>query len=258
MKKVLLTGGNGTVAYVLEKELSAKYEVSKISLMRMEDVLAEGLPASWKAQLDAFRDKLMAQLTTAFRGQYAVAHLGWNTRDENWKAGLDPLNIVMTDCVYQAAIAEKVPRIYLASSVHAYDFLPVMEKDGDPIQPFPDTRETPFGTGTTSLYGVSKRWMEIAGQFYAKHLHPGQKILVVRLGGVGRKEKPSSFSRVWDSHRDCAGLLAAFIECKDDAPNYWVAFNVSNNCGGKLPRPLFDTINPYGFVPQDNSFDLPR
>lgn len=258
MKRVLLTGINGTVAQVLQKELSAKYEVSGLSVVRMDDVLRGLREPTWKEQLDAFKERVMAQLTAALRGQDAVAHLGWNTSDENWRGGLDPLNIAVVDCVYRAAIAAGVPRIYMASSVHAYDYNKAMQQDAEPIAPFPDTRTNPFGVPPTSLYGVSKRWMEIAGQYYAMQLKAQQKILVVRLGAVGPDDKPhraGSRSRLWDSHRDCAGLLAAFIECGAEAPSFWVAFGVSDNCGGPFPRPLFASANPYGFRPADNSFD---
>ena len=255
VKSVVLTGINGTVAQALERQMADRYDVSGISIVRMDDVLRDCRPTSWKEQLDMYRDRVTDQLATAIRGKDVIAHLGWNTRDEHCHGGLDPMNILVVDCVYRAAIAEKVPRIYLASSVHAYDFMPVYQEDVDPLEPFPDVRVDPFGMPPTSLYGVSKRWMEIAGQFYVRHLGPGQRILVVRLGGVddsGRPHRPGS--RLWDSHRDLAGLLEAFIEC-EDAPNYWVAYNVSDNHGGQFPRPLFSSVNPYGFVPIDNSSD---
>lgn len=256
MRKVVLTGINGKVAQVMKNELEDRYEVEGLSLVRMDDVLAESQPASWQEQLGAFNDRLMQQLEQALQGAYAVAHLGWNTRDENCSRGLDPLNIMAVDCVYRAAVAAGTPRIYMASSVHSYDFMPVFHQDVEPIRPFPDTRTDPFGVPPTSLYGVSKRWMEIAGQFYAQQLSPEQKVLVVRLGGVGRSARPRRRgSRLWNSHRDVVGLFEAFMNCPD-APNFWIAFSVSNNHGDAYSRPLFDAVNPYGFEPQDNSFAL--
>lgn len=255
MKSVVLTGINGTVAQALKRQLAGQYEVSGISITRMDDVLRELQPRTWKEQMEAYRQRVIAQLATALRGKDAVAHLGWNTRDEHCSGGLDPLNILVIDCVYRAAIAEKVSRIYLASSVHAYDFNPVYHEDVEPLKPFPDVREDPFGVPPTSLYGVSKRWMEIAGQYYVNQLGPEQKILVVRLGGIGPGGRPHrAGSRLWNSHGDLAGLLKAFIEC-EDAPRYWVAYGVSDNHGGEFGRPLFDAVNPYGFAPVDNSFD---
>jgi len=254
MKSVLLTGITGTVAQVLKKELGGRYDISGISMARMDDVLKEGKSTSWKEQLDTYRDRAMDQLTEACKGKDAIVHLGWNTRDENWEGGLDPLNIAIVDCVYRVAIAENVSRIYMASSVHSYDFMGEGYDPDEPIPPVPDTRRDPFGVPPTSLYGVSKRWMEIAGQYYAQRLAEGQKILAVRLGGVGPNERPRGASRVWDSHRDCAGLLAAFIECQD-APNFSIAYGVSNNYGSEHSGPLFDAVNPYGFTPVDNSFD---
>ena len=49
-------------------------------------------------------------------------------------------------------------------------------------------------------------------------------------------------------------LLEAFIEC-EDAPNFWVAFGVSDNYGEQTTRGYFDSVNPYGYVSQDNSYD---
>ena len=176
--------------------------------------------------------------------------------------GLDPLNLLQTDCAYLAAIEEKVPRIYMASSVNAYDFFPVLDKNIDPVTPYPDTHEDPYGHKPTSLYGISKRWMEMAGQFYVPQLHPGQKIMAVRLGGVNAKDTPGAEPgdprrRLWCSYRDCAGLLRAFIECDDDADVFSTVFNVSANRSQGFPRPLFDTVNPYGWVPEDNESDRP-
>jgi uronate dehydrogenase len=255
MKRVLLTGINGTVAQVMKKELEHKYEFSGLSIARMDQVLEGEKPTSWKQQLDSYCQVLTAQLETACQGMDAVVHLGWNTRDENWKGGLDPLNIAVVDRVYRVAAAQGVGRIYMASSVHAYDFMGDGYDPAEAIPSQPDTRQDPFGASVTSLYGVSKRWMEIAGQLYAERLREGQKILVVRLGAVGAQERPRRPSRLWDSHRDCAGLLEAFIECKD-APNFYITYGVSDNRSAEHPEPLFDWANPYGFKPADNSFEL--
>lgn len=53
---------------------------------------------------------------------------------------------------------------------------------------------------------------------------------------------------------DCV-YQAAFVEC-DDAPNFWIAYGVSDNHGEQYSQPLFDTVNPYGFVRADNSCQL--
>ncbi len=254
MKSILLTGYKGTVAQAMKKQLDKSYDITGISITRMEEVLKEK-PTTWKQQMDTYREQVMDQLTTSCRGKEAIVHHGWNTRDENWQGGLDPLNIMLVDCVYQAAIAENVPRIYMTSSVHSYDFMGDGFDPDTSIPPYPDTRKDPFGTRPTSLYGVSKRWMEIAGQFYAPKLSETQKILVVRLGAVNTSgEPPENYGRLWYSHPDLAGLLAAFIEC-EDAPNFWIAYGVSDNRSAEQPISMFDTVNPYGFTPKDNAFD---
>ncbi len=255
MKKVLLTGTTGTVAHVMRQELGDEYDISGISIARMDEILERDQPIVWKEQLDAYNERVMEQVTEAARGQDAIVHLGWNTRDENWQKGLDPLNIAITDCVYRVAIAERIPRIYMTSSVHSFDFMGDDYDREESIPNTPDTRRDLFGVGSTSLYGISKRWMEIAGQYYTKRLQEGQKILVVRLGGVGRSDRPYRADGVWDSHRDCAGLLRAFIECEEDAPNFYIAYGVSDN-HDEDQKPIFDWRNPYGFKPEDNAYLL--
>ncbi len=104
MKKVLLTGTTGTVAHVMRQELGDEYDISGISIARMDEILERDQPTVWKEQLDAYSERVMEQVAEAARGQDAIVHLGWNTRDENWQKGLDPLNIAITDCVYRVAI----------------------------------------------------------------------------------------------------------------------------------------------------------
>ena len=173
MKKVLLTGTTGTVAHVMRQELGNEYDISGISIARMDEILERDKPIVWKEQLDAYNERVIEQVTEAARGQDAIVHLGWNTRDENWQKGLDPLNIAITDCVYRVAIAERIPRIYMTSSVHSFDFMGDDYDREDSIPNTPDTRGDLFGVGSTSLYGISKRWMEIAGQYYTKRLQGG-------------------------------------------------------------------------------------
>lgn len=263
MKRLLLTGMNGTVARAMMQELSDTYDITGLSLLRMDEVIGDidqlDTP-TWKAQMDEYRRRLMAQLNEALCGMDGLVHLGWNTRDDNMNQGLDPLNLLQVDCTYLAAIEQNVPRIYQASSVNAYDFFPIIDNNFDPVTPYPDTRQDPYGHKPTSLYGIGKRWMEMAGQFYVPKLHPGQKIMAVRLGGVNGKDHPggdrdNSSRRLWCSYRDCAGLLQAFIECNEDAPVFSTVFNISNNRSQAFPLPMFDTVNPYGWVPEDNEAD---
>lgn len=260
MKRVLLTGMNGTVAKAMMGELSNSYDITGLSLLRMDEVIADigqlDTP-TWKAQMDEYRLRLMEQLNEALHGMDCLVHLGWNTRDDNMDRGLDPLNLLQVDCTYLAAIEQNVSRIYQASSVNAYDFFAIMETNVAPVTPYPDTSQDPYGHKPTSLYGISKRWMEMAGQFYVPKLHPGQKIMAVRLGGVNGSDHPggnrdNSSRRLWCSYRDCASLLAAFIECDESAPVFSTVFNISNNHSEFYPQPMFDTVNPYGWVPQDN------
>ena len=66
MKRVLLTGINGTVAQVMKKELGTKYNMSGLSIPRMDDLLGESTP-TWKELLDAYLGRVSEQLTAACR-----------------------------------------------------------------------------------------------------------------------------------------------------------------------------------------------
>ena len=50
MKKVLLTGTTGTVAHVMRQELGDEYDISGISIARMDEILERDQPTVWKEQ----------------------------------------------------------------------------------------------------------------------------------------------------------------------------------------------------------------
>ena len=62
-----------------------EYDISGISIARMDEILERDKPIVWKEQLDAYNERVIEQVTEAARGQDAIVHLGWNTRDENWR-----------------------------------------------------------------------------------------------------------------------------------------------------------------------------
>ncbi|MDA0336013.1 MAG: hypothetical protein O2782_12665 [bacterium] len=76
MKRVLLTGRNGTVADAMQKQLADTYEISGMSIPRMDDVISATGATTWKDLRDAYRNRVMEQLEAAFKGKDAVVHLG--------------------------------------------------------------------------------------------------------------------------------------------------------------------------------------
>ena len=133
MKKILITGGNGLIGTVLTKSL--------------EDFSPTVL------DLPDHDVRNYALLKENFLGQDAIIHLAWNTKTEN--AGsktIDPDNTAMFARVYEAALETGVPRVIMASSVHAYKIPPG------------DTRKliSPYDlSDPNNPYGANKLFMEI-------------------------------------------------------------------------------------------------
>jgi hypothetical protein len=108
-----------------------------------------------------------------------------------------------------------------------------------------DMRARPDGP-----YAVSKIFGEALGQYYAE-AH-GMEVVVVRLGTVGRDDRPGRDPRSfvsWVSHRDLAHLVERAIE----APGitYEIVFGASDNTWK-----IYDTARAravLGYAPQDNA-----
>ena len=95
MKRVLLTGINGTVAQVMKKELDTKYDMSGLSILLMDGLLEEG-KSTWKELLDAYRARVSEQLPAACRGVDAVVHLAAAAQNLRKMAKIFPLQHLAT------------------------------------------------------------------------------------------------------------------------------------------------------------------
>ena len=99
------------------------------------------------------------------------------------------------------------------------------------------------------LYAVSKIYGEALGKYYAEAYGMG---VVVRLGTVGREDRPGSDARgfvSWLSHRD----LAYLAERATEAPGitYEIAFGATDNTWK-----IYDTLHArkaLGYAPRDNA-----
>jgi uronate dehydrogenase len=99
-------------------------------------------------------------------------------------------------------------------------------------------------------YAVSKIFGEALGRYYAEAY--GMEVVVVRLGTVGREDRPGRDARSfvsWLSHRDLADLTARAL----DAPRvtYEVVFGASDNTWKIYDTPHARTV--LGLAPQDNA-----
>ncbi|HEX3732088.1 MAG TPA: NAD(P)-dependent oxidoreductase, partial [Mycobacteriales bacterium] len=153
----------------------------------------------------------------------------------------DSENSLMSFNIYRAAVEAAVPRVIMASSVHADKF--VDRASSNLLNPYslplPD-----------SPYGAGKCTMESLGRYYANS--KGLEVICVRFGGVNSKnvppDAPYSERQVWLSHRDCANLISRCIDADEIPNNYSIIYGVSRNRDR-----MHDYTNPLGWEPQDGA-----
>jgi len=179
------------------------------------------------------------QLIKATAGCDAIIHMAWATERGNFRVDdMDPTNVPMIFNAYQAALANNIPRIIMASSNHAqrYD---IRDRDGKiraSIQPaVPD-----------SEYGAEKIYAEALGRHYA--LTRGLEVICLRIGTVteGDKPQPSTPDNPtrYLSHADLGRLITCCLEAKTIPNNFEIIYAVSN-------QDVFDWSNSVGYVPVD-------
>ncbi len=151
----------------------------------------------------------------AFEGADLVVHLGALADERPWPELL-AVNIDGTRAVCEAARLAGVPRMVLASSVHAAGFVPVdsaAARDGMPL-PAPDT-----------YYGVSKAAVEAIGALYAARF--GMTIVSARIMTFGHSPEAARARRSWLSPGDMTRLVLAALTT--DACGHHIVWGVSAN-----------------------------
>lgn len=216
MQKIAITGINGTIGKILQKGLS-KYDLASVG--------------SKGASLTDFHE------FSSIQNADVLIHLAWNSRPYLKHSAVHPDNILMINNAYAAAQKYKVPRLIMASSVHADNYY---NWDGKSLKkpsilPRPD-----------SQYGATKVYMEALGRNYAA---PNLEVVCVRFGGVNKKDRndldEKYYSSVYLSHTDCISLIDKVIQAKKIKNNYEIIYAVSNN------TPLIhDWSNSFGWKPK--------
>ena len=249
-KTVVITGSTGRIGTILRQAFAGRYRLRSIDRVPTPDA-----PDAVVASLTD-----LPAILPVFEGADAVVHLAADPRhtpDIGWDT-LMPDNVVASANVYEAARQGGATRVVFFSSMHVcgmYENDPPWSRiaAGDYAGLIPDrmplvTAEMP--ARPDGLYAVSKIFGEALGKYYAE-AH-GMEVVVVRLGTVGREDRPGSDARSfvsWLSHRDLAHLAERAIEAPD--MRYEIAFGASDNTWK-----IYDT--PYaqkalGYTPKDNA-----
>jgi uronate dehydrogenase len=225
---VVITGSGGRIGTLLRQALGGTYHlrgIDRVPTPGMSEAAVAGL-----TDLDA--------ILPTFAGADAVVHLAADPRHtpDIWWDTLIPDNVVATANVFEAARRGGVRRFVFFSSMHVcgmYENDPPWSRiaagdygDLDPATVPLVTAAMP--TRPDGPYAVSKIFGESLGQYYSEAF--GMEVVVVRLGTVGRDDRPGPDPRSfvsWLSHRDLADLTMRAL----DAPGvrYEIVFGASAN-----------------------------
>lgn len=221
-ERIAITGASGTIGTVLKEGLKEEYEITSIDLPE-RNVLNYG------------------QLLKIISQHLAIIHLAWDTITDNFKSEkINPENAEMFDNIYRAALEAGVPRVIMASSVHADGFY------GWKGQGYMSVERTPI---PDSPYGAHKVFMESLGRYYATR---GLEVVCICFGGVNPQNKPPldppEERAAWLSHRDCVSLVKAILKAQTIPNNFFVLYGVSNNTNR-----IHDISNPLNWAAKDNA-----
>jgi uronate dehydrogenase len=178
-------------------------------------------------------------LRPAFDGCDAVVHLAGIPLEADWDRILR-VNIDGTQAVLETARRAGVPRVVLASSIHAAGFVPV--PDGQ--EQVPD--EVPVQPNT--FYGVSKAALEALGSLY--HDRYGMDVVCLRIASRFARPLGERMLSTWLSPADAVRLLDAALTVP--APGFRIVWGVSANRRGYLSPAGGASI---GFRPCDDAED---
>lgn len=214
--KIAITGANGKVGQALISELDpAQFEITALDL-----------PQHDTSNLD--------DLIEATIGHDALIHLAWKDPGVN---SVDPLNGVMYENAYKAAVANDIGFVIMGSSNHARDHT---EREIDGRIRYTGQAET-----ANNIYGVEKQKMEIMGRYFAKR--DGLKVLGLRIGNVNAEDRPKpDVPTRWFSHNDLGRLITLALKADFEPGHFEVVYGVSR-------QSVFDWSNSFGYEPQDSA-----
>jgi nucleoside-diphosphate-sugar epimerase len=219
MMRIAITGSRGVVGTVLTKGLAHM----DITQMDLPDRDICDYPT----------------LVDAFRGQEAVVHLAWVAESAPGSKALHHDNFTMIQQVYRAALEAGVPRVVMASSVHAADVRGL----------HPSTVGRLSETGVPNgAYGAAKQFVESLGMYYAGK---GLEVTCLRFGAVNSTDTEptqNDFERaVWLRHKDLVSIVRAVLVRPLVTGSFHVGIAISADhflATADAPS-LFDPFDPY-------------
>lgn len=205
-RRYLITGAAGKAALGIRPILRAQ----GVELVLLDRAPLEAQPGE-RAVLADLTDPQAVR--DAVRGVDLVVHLGGLAREHPWP-DIASANIDGTRVLLEAAAAEGVRHVLLASSTHAVGFWPI------PSEPVEDLPLRP-----DCYYGVSKVVIESLASVFADRY--GMVVTVARIGTI--EETPSSHRSLatWLSYPDFVRLVEA--AAAHDTPGAHLVWAISHN-----------------------------
>jgi uronate dehydrogenase len=249
--RVLITGAAGVVGTLMRPRLARAGRVLRLLDLALPDALPnkQGIALPNKQGIEAAAEGEQVEIVTgsvtdpaamraACHGVDAILHLGGQSRESSWDEIVD-VNINGTHTVLEAARAEGVGRVILASSNHAVGFRTNAEagEDGVPA----DTTARP-----DTYYGFSKAAIEALGSLY--HDRFGLDVICVRIGSCFPTPPGVRGLTTWLSPDDGGRLFEACLSAPK--PGYRVIWGVSDNT-----RRVYSLreAEELGYVSKDNA-----
>ncbi|MFI6762600.1 NAD-dependent epimerase/dehydratase family protein [Micromonospora sp. NPDC050417] len=223
-RELLITGAAGRIGRLLRPRLAAPGRT-----LRLLD-LADQEPSAPGEAVRLIRADLTdpEALTSACVGVDAIVHLAAIAGEASWEKLLRT-NVDGTRTLLEAARTAGVPRVVLASSVHAAGFYRQAGSSPDPAgvpaPAGPDGVPAAAFPRPDTYYGWSKAAVESLGSLYADRF--GMSVFALRLGACFPEPPGLRGLDMWISPDDCARLVTACLET--DAAGFQVLWGISRN-----------------------------
>ncbi|GAB2675963.1 NAD-dependent epimerase/dehydratase family protein [Kribbella swartbergensis] len=228
---VVITGGQGRVAGVVLPQLRKHYR------LRLVDRSTPAASGDEVVQADIGDPDAAYR---AFEGADAILHLAANSSPwQSWDS-VYAANVRPTHTVLEAAAAHAVPKIVLASSLHAVG--EYNRPQYRPVDPRLDPRPC-------CSYGLGKVVLETLGRMHAART--GASVTCLRLGLTGWPLTERRYLGQWLSDGDAGRLVLAALNSRE---HYGVHFGVSANTRNHWD--ITSARHELGYRPEDDSEPL--
>ncbi|NUP63442.1 MAG: NAD-dependent epimerase/dehydratase family protein [Nonomuraea sp.] len=228
MGPVVITGGFGRVGRLVRPALLKEHPLRVV-----DRVAGQAMPGEEVVLADLGEPGVAER---ALEGASAVVHLAADPRAEASWEEVYAANVVLTRRLLDAAAARAVPRVVLASSVHAM---------GEYNRPGHRPVDPGWVPRPCCAYGLSKVVGETMGRLHADLT--GASVVCLRLGSTGYPLDEARYLGMYLSERDAGALMLAALKA---GPGWSVHFGVSANT-----RRHWDITSArrLGYTPRDDS-----